>query len=249
MARCPNCSYKLRVWNVKAECPACSANIPNFNWEARLDADAVRSEKAFNMLRERKENFKYTVCGDRLLTARFILTFLPLCLLVLPLFGAYVNLPFIVSEKSVSILNMILWLIKNPYDMSSLFALSGAAVMGTAIKLFISSVAAFLLAFAAALANFFILAASTPSLGSRANIVCNILSIVFSLVSLFTLIFAISSVSSSGVNFISDAAPGAALIAAVPVYAANLILDIAAERRLCGRRRDFNKKRLENSLD
>ena len=47
MAKCPKCNRKLHIWNVKAECPDCGVNIANYDWENRLEQDAIEAEIAF----------------------------------------------------------------------------------------------------------------------------------------------------------------------------------------------------------
>lgn len=45
---CPNCGKKLHWYDVKAECSECGVSIPNFNWEARLEADNELAEKSLH---------------------------------------------------------------------------------------------------------------------------------------------------------------------------------------------------------
>ena len=45
--KCPQCGHTLKIWNFKAECPECGTNIPNYQWEKRLNEDADIAENAF----------------------------------------------------------------------------------------------------------------------------------------------------------------------------------------------------------
>ena len=47
MANCPHCNYKLKLIDIKAECPDCGVNIANYDWENRLEQDAAEAEIAF----------------------------------------------------------------------------------------------------------------------------------------------------------------------------------------------------------
>ena len=85
MAQCPNCHAKLHVWNVKAECPHCHANIPNHNWEQRLDADADTREAAFYKMHTTLAKLKYAVIGTPLHLIRLICCVLPLLGYLLPM--------------------------------------------------------------------------------------------------------------------------------------------------------------------
>ena len=88
MAQCPNCNQKLFIWDVKAECPHCGANIPNHNWEQRLDEDAKIREEKFFKLNTKLHRFKFSLFGTPLRIARLILCVLPALGFVLPLVNA-----------------------------------------------------------------------------------------------------------------------------------------------------------------
>lgn len=42
--KCPKCGGKLRVFDLKPECPHCGCNLMYYNMEARLEADAEKAE-------------------------------------------------------------------------------------------------------------------------------------------------------------------------------------------------------------
>ena len=85
MSACPHCGKILNFWNIKAECPHCGVNIPNYNWEERLDEDARNAEIAWSKFRKFTGNFKSALFGSKFRIIRFIFTFMPLIALVLPL--------------------------------------------------------------------------------------------------------------------------------------------------------------------
>ena len=76
MALCPKCHGILNFWNVKAECPYCGVNIPNYNWEGNLDADAEKAEKAWVKFRKFTGNLKSALFGNLFRIIRFAFTFL-----------------------------------------------------------------------------------------------------------------------------------------------------------------------------
>lgn len=102
MAKCPKCGYSLKIWNVKAECPKCSVNIPNYDWERRLDEDAERAEAAFAKLHDTTNRLKYAFVGTRLRIARLPVSVIPLFSFLLPLGTLSVMLPFM-GEKSYTV--------------------------------------------------------------------------------------------------------------------------------------------------
>lgn len=100
MAECPNCHKKLHVWNIKAECPHCHANIPNHNWEARLEEDARERERAFYALYSGLNKLKFAVVGNVLRILRLVFSFLPILGYVVP-FGTL----HLASEEAGAVVN------------------------------------------------------------------------------------------------------------------------------------------------
>ena len=39
--KCPNCGKTLHWYDFRAECKYCGANIPNYDWEGRLEQDRL----------------------------------------------------------------------------------------------------------------------------------------------------------------------------------------------------------------
>ena len=70
---------------MKAECPHCHANIPNHNWEQRLDEDAEAREAAFYHMNTTLAKLKYAVVGTPLHLVRLICCVLPLLGYLLPM--------------------------------------------------------------------------------------------------------------------------------------------------------------------
>lgn len=243
MAKCPDCSYRLKIWDIKAECPSCKVNIPNFNWEERLKEDAIRSEKAFGLLRERVKNAKAFLFGSRLRLIRFLLTFSPLILLIIPFMSATVNLPYINEKADISVLSAVLWIVGNSLDFGSVISLLSSDIIGEAILLTVLGTAFFLLAFILAVLSFFLLVIRSVSLDNRGNIVCNILSLAFSAVSLVLFPVSFEKLISTGINFLQEPAAGAALFAAIVLYAVNLTLNILTEKDIRADRKAFREHR------
>lgn len=88
-SKCPACGGKLSFYHIKAECPHCKANIPNYNWEARLEEDSAVAEAKFASLYRKLNLLKYSVLGTRLRIARLIMSFIPAIGFILP--WAYVE--------------------------------------------------------------------------------------------------------------------------------------------------------------
>ena len=84
---CPNCGRRLRWYDVKAECKECGVSIPNFNWEARLEEDAVRAEEKSLAFHRTMNMFKYSVWGTKLRIVRIIMSFIPIVGYIVPWFA------------------------------------------------------------------------------------------------------------------------------------------------------------------
>ena len=83
-SNCPKCGGRLRIYHIKAECPHCKANIPNYNWEARLEEDSAIAEAKFASLYRKLNLLKYSVFGTKLRIARLIMSFVPAIGFILP---------------------------------------------------------------------------------------------------------------------------------------------------------------------
>ena len=176
MALCPNCYAILNFWDIKAECPHCGVNIPNFNWEGRLNEDAEKAEIAWVKFRKFTGNFKSALFGNKLRILRFICTFLPLVALVLPLADYSVSLPYInCTNQAFTLLDFTLNTLLT-LNWGSLISLAGVQTLGTPLLLVMLSVLLLYLAVVFGVLNFIFVLLKAPSLKAGANIVLCVLS-------------------------------------------------------------------------
>lgn len=171
MALCPGCHRILNFWNVKAECPYCGVNIPNYNWEQRLDEDARNAEVAWERFRKFTGNFKSALFGSKLRILRFVCTFLPLAVLVLPLANFTLTLPFIDGASTDFTLldftmNTLLSL-----NWGSLIPLVSSQSVGMPVLFLIASILLLYLAVVFGVLNFIFVLIKAPSLRAVSNIV------------------------------------------------------------------------------
>lgn len=144
MARCPKCDRKLHIWNVKAECPDCGVNIANYDWENRLEQDAIEAEKAFAKLRETMRRFKYSFVGTKLRIARIPISVLPLFSLLLPFGTMAVSIPFCDEKITINAVTMVLNLLN--FDILGIFKAPASDIIGDASLRFMLSIVFVLLA-------------------------------------------------------------------------------------------------------
>ena len=138
MAKCPKCNRKLHIWNVKAECPDCGVNIANYDWENRLEQDAIEAEAAFAKLRESVSKFRYSFIGTKLRIARIPVSVLPLFTFLLPLGTMAVSIPFYesgnITLNAISIVMNIL-----NFDIGGIFKAPSSEIIGdTALNFMLS---------------------------------------------------------------------------------------------------------------
>ncbi len=178
MANCPKCNYHLKPWNIKAECPECGVNIPNYNWEERLEEDARQSEISFAKMRKLIGNFKSALVGNRLRKARLIFVFVPLVLIVIPYAWVQTALPFESGSHTVSLLTVILMLVKD-FDIGAILAFATSSHVGNAFLPLVLCILLMVLSIVAGVANFLFTLIRAPKLGYIGNIVCCVLSTLF----------------------------------------------------------------------
>ncbi len=237
MALCPNCYAILNFWDIKAECPHCGVNIPNYNWEGRLDEDARNAEIAWTKFRKFTGNFKSALFGNKLRIIRFICTFLPLVALVLPLAKYSVNLPFLSeSESDFTLLDFTL----NKFltlNWGSLINLAGAENLGVPLLLVMLCVLCLYLAVVFGVLNFLFVLIKAPSLKAGVNIVlCFLSDLCFILPGIFFTI-ATNTISSSSAAFI-DGSVQFGLFVGIALFSLNVVLNTVVNQTFKTQRAD-----------
>ena len=145
MAKCPHCGYKLKIWNIKAECPKCGVSIPNYDWVNRLEQDSIIAEAANAKIKQTIAYLKYSFIGTKLRIARLPVSVLPLATFFLPLFTVNFNLPFYESLKSFNFLS--LFGLVNKIDFSVLSNYISSPVLGGATVRFLLTIVFVFLSF------------------------------------------------------------------------------------------------------
>lgn len=176
MALCPNCHEILNFWNIKAECPFCGVNIPNYDWENRLNEDAERAAVSWVKFKKFTGNFKSALFGSKLRIVRFVCTFLPLIALVLPLAQYTVTLPYVnATGQSFSLLSFTLDTFLT-LNWGSLINMCGSETLGLPFTLLLISILCLYLAVVFGVLNFVFIILKASSLKATANVVLCVLS-------------------------------------------------------------------------
>lgn len=230
-AKCPECGHTLKLWNAKAECPECGTNIPNYQWEKRLNEDADIAENAFAKMHYKTANFKSAVAGSKLRIVRLVMTFAPLIALVLPLYNFTLSLPFRHTEESVSFLTFILnYLLK--VDIGSVLKLLGGEVLGDAALKAVIACVLLLVAVVCGVSNFFVLLISGIKMRYRLNIALNFISTVsWGLAAVFFAQFT-SACTALGGGIVTECSFGIGFIVGCVLFAVNFVLNLVVGKGL-----------------
>ena len=230
-AKCPECGHTLKIWNIKAECPKCGTNIPNYQWEERLESDSDTAEHAFAQLHYKTANFKSAAAGSKLRIVRLVMTFAPLIALVLPLFSFKLTLPFRDSEESISFLTFVLnYLLK--IDIGSVLKLIGGEVLGHATLMVVIACVLLLVAVVCGVLNFFVLLISGIKLKYIFNIILNVISTIsWAVASIFFVQFT-NACTSLGGGIITECSLGIGFIVGTVLFIINVALNIIVGKSL-----------------
>ena len=230
-SKCPECGHTLKLWNVKAECPNCGVNIPNHQWEKRLNDDADFAENAFAKFHYKLQNFKSAVVGSKLRIVRLILTFAPLIALVLPLYNFTLNLPFNNSEKSISFLTFVLdYLLET--DIGSVIKLMGGEVLGTATTMVVIACVLMLLAVVFGVLNFFVLLIAGINMKYVFNVVLNILATICWAVSAVFFAQFTTACETLGGGIVTECSLGFGFIIGSVLFLVNVAMNIVVGKGL-----------------
>lgn len=237
MALCPKCYHVLNFWNIKAECPHCGVNIPNYNWEERLDEDARNAEVAWAKFRKFTGNFKSALFGSKLRIVRFICTFLPLIALVLPLANYTINLPFVNGNATnLTLLDFTLNTLLT-LNWGSLLSLVSTENLGTPVLFLMLAILLLYLAVVFGVLNFIFVLIKAPSLKAGANMVLCIGSLLcFAFAGIFFTI-SVSQVGSTTAVFINGTVQYG-LFVGIALFGLNVVLNTITNK-------GFKKQRLE----
>ena len=227
--KCPHCGKTLRWYDVKAECKYCGVNIPNYNWEQRLEDDSQKAEYSFAKLHYRLANFKSAAVGSPFRIARLVFTLLPLVALVVPLLKMHLSLPYYDKTDTVSFLTMILnYLTK--LDFMGGFKLMSATALGAPVKFLMLAVVAALLAVVAGVLNFFVLLIAAVNLRAGFNTVLNIIATLSWCASGILLSQFVSAAADNTINVFDGSVVVWGYAIGVALFAANAVINIIASR-------------------
>ena len=237
MANCPNCGRVLNFWNVKAECPDCGINIPNFNWEGRLDEDAEKAKIAWAKFNRFTGNFKSALFGSKLRIIRFICTFIPLVALVLPLANYTITLPFVLdSSTNLTLLDFTLNSLLS-LNWGSLIGLVSSDFLGSAFAMLFIAIILLYLAVVFGVLNFIFILLRAAKLRAGFNMAMCIGSTLCFTISAILFALCFSAVENTTILVI-DGSLQYGIFVGIALFSLNLILNTVVNK-------GFKKQRIE----
>ncbi len=236
-AKCPNCGETLHWYDFRAECKHCGANIPNHNWEKRLEEDSHEADVAFAKLHYRLNNFKSGTVGSPFRIVRLVFSLLPLVALVVPLLKMNLVFPFFEKSESVSFLTMILnYLTK--LDFMGGFKLMSATALGGSVKFLMLAIVMAFLAVVAGVLNFFITIIAAINLKAGVNVVLNFFATAFWAASAALLSMFATASQANSLNIFSGSVVWWGYAIGIALFFVNVIINIITSKGF--------KKQLEN---
>lgn len=245
MSKCPHCNYKLKLIDFRAECPVCKSNIPNYNWEERLEQDAINSERSFASFRRKTGAFKNAFLGTKLRIARLIFTFTPLLFFLFPMFSYEAKLPFSTGDEGLSMLNLILDIVNGKLDIGSLLNFISLERSGTAFLLLYLALIMVVLGIVAGVLNFFVLILSCFGYHAKGNIaLCIISDITF--IAAIVMIIVSSSMFTSSIPEVFSLNISSGLFIGILFFTINIVINIITEKQFRPLRRELAELELQD---
>ena len=204
MASCPKCGKKLKLTDVKPNCPHCNTNLLYYKIEERLEVDALNAEREHAHTQKKLDRAKAAMVGGPFAIARIVLLVLTICAFLLPLAKLSAVGPFFSEtgeiSKTIGAIDLVTQLME--FDFGAL-GLIGSSIVGTATLMFALSVVMIALAAVAALLQLIFSFLSCSPKGFVRNVIFSVLGIVFSTASIFTFSKFLSSMNEVLPGFMS----------------------------------------------
>lgn len=231
MARCPHCGYRLRLIDVKAECPVCKVNIPNYDWEARLDRDAENAEASFRSFRRTVGAFKTSLFGSKFLVARFVLTFAPLIFFLFPMVTVTTSLPYSAGSEGISMLDVILDIVNGNVDIGSMINFIFLERSGAAFTVLYAALILVFLGIVEGVLNFVVILVSGFGYHAKGNIICCVLSLVFFAAAAVCVVVS-SSMFASSIPEVMSVKLSYGLFIGMALFVVNIVMNTVARKQL-----------------
>ncbi|MCQ2471108.1 MAG: zinc ribbon domain-containing protein [Clostridia bacterium] len=183
MASCPKCGEKLKLTDIKPNCPHCNTNLLYYKIEERLEVDALNAEREHAHTQKKLDRAKAAMAGGPFAIARDVLLVLTICAFLLPLAKLSAAGPFFEASRTFTAIELVTELME--FDFGAL-GLMGSKIVGTATVFFALSIVTIALALVCALLQLIFSFLSCSPKGFIRNTIFAVLGVVFSVGSIVT---------------------------------------------------------------
>lgn len=226
MASCPKCGKKLKLTDIKPNCPHCNTNLLYYKIEERLEVDALNAEREHAHTQKKLDRAKAAMIGGPFAIARVVLLVLTICAFLLPLVKLSAIGPFFSEtgeiSKSFGAIELVTELME--FDFGAL-GLIGSPIVGNATLMFALSIVTVALALVSALLQLIFSFLSCSPKGFIRNVIFSVLGIVFSIASLVTFKMFLSSMETVLPGFMSGSI-GVGIFVVIGMFVLVLALNI-----------------------
>ncbi len=226
MASCPKCGKKLKLTDIKPNCPHCDTNLLYYKIEERLEVDALNAEREHAHTQKKLDRAKAAMVGGPFAIARIVLLVLTICAFLLPLAKLSAIGPFFSEtgeiSKNFGAIELVTELME--FDFGAL-GLIGSSIVGKTTLMFALSIVTVALAAVSALLQLIFSFLSCSPKGFVRNVIFSVLGIVFSIASLVTFKMFIASMETVLPGFMSGSI-GVGIFVVIAMFVLVLALNI-----------------------
>ncbi len=176
MAVCPKCGRKLKITDMKPECPGCGVNLLYYKIEERLEVDAINAELEHAKTQKRIDRVKAATVGSPLAIVRLVFLVLVVGTLFLPLASFRMAGPL--YDNSLTINALELYNKVSAMDFDALFVMLGSPLLGKSIIFLAVSIVTIVLTALSALLGLILSILSSSKKGFARNLILAIIGIV-----------------------------------------------------------------------
>ena len=228
---CPKCNYKLKITDWKPDCPKCGVNVLYYGIEDSLRKEADIAEHNYAKRKPKFDRLKFSLIGHPLSIVRLVLGLLPLVALLLPMGKINFVLPFGEHKATANLISIIIFFVKNGFDLDALTALFGSELLGKAIIFFSVALVSLALMALLTLVGFFLLTLSCSPRGMKRNIGFPIAGIVLATISFASYCVMVGTLNSAIPDIFTGSINPLAYIGVCAVFVAMIVVNIVYKKK------------------
>lgn len=227
MADCPKCGRKLKLTDLKPECPGCGVNLLYYKIEERLEVDAINAELEHAKTQQRIDRAKASMAGSALAIIRIVLLVVAVGMLFLPLAQLKTVGPYF--DNTLTINAMEVYNKVSAMDFDGLFTMINSPVLGQSMIFLLVSIVTVAVAAVCALLELILSFLSCSPHGFQRNVIFSSLGIVSTVASIVTFNMFINNIKTVLVDVVDGGVQFGAYLAIlgfVLVLAINIIIKV-----------------------